>query len=107
MQQRRLKAAAVPGPLAGDTIWYDDPVRKGNHRALVRAGMERARQEGKHIGRPTVVERAGFAAQFAAVVERLGEGTLSRRKAATELDIGYATLKRLMDARLAAIQPEK
>jgi len=33
------------------------------------------------------------------VVERLGAGGLSRRKAARELGIGYATLKRLLDAR--------
>ncbi len=65
--------------------------------------MERARQQGKRIGRPSVIEREGFAQQFAAVVERLGKGTLSRRKAAKQLDVGYATLKRLIDARLAAV----
>jgi len=94
----------VPGPLAGDTIWYEDPVRKNKHRELVRAGMERARQEGRRIGRPKVTEREGFRQRFAAVVHRLGEGTLSRRQAAKDLGIGYATLKRLMDARLAALQ---
>ena len=83
--------------LAGDTIWYEDPVRKNTHRELVQAGMERARQEGKRIGRPSVIEREGFAQQFAAIVERLGKGTLSRRKAAKELSIGYATLKRLLE----------
>ena len=66
--------------------------------------MERARQEGKRIGRPTVIEREGFLDQFAAVVEHLAQGTLSRRKAAQELDIGYATLKRLIDAHPAAGQ---
>lgn len=98
VRQRRPRAPVVPGPLAGETIWYEDPVRKDKHRELVRAGMERARQEGRRIGRPKIIEREGFLEQFAAVVERLGEGTLSRRKAAKELDIGYATLKRLLDA---------
>ena len=61
--------------------------------------MERARQQGKRIGRPRVNERHEFAQKFAQVVERLDAGGLSRRKAAQELGIGYATLKRLLDAR--------
>lgn len=56
------------------------------------------------VSRPTVIEREGFLKHFAAVVERLGDGSLSRRKAAKELDIGYATLKRLIDARLAVVR---
>ena len=59
--------------------------------------MERARQEGKRVGRPRVIEREGFAQQFTAIVERLGKATLSRRKAAMELSIGYAALKRLLE----------
>jgi hypothetical protein len=98
VRQPRPRTPVMPGPLAGDTIWYEDPARKNKHRELVRSGMERARQEGRRIGRPSVVEREGFAQQFAAVVDRLGEGTLSRRQAALELSIGYATLKRLLDA---------
>ncbi len=39
-------------------------------------------------------------------MERLGQGSLSRRQAAKELDVGYATLKRLIDARLAAVQED-
>ena len=100
----RPQTPAVPGPLAGDTIWYKDPARKGIHAELVRAGMTRARQEGKPIGRPAVIEREGFLEQFAVVIERLAEGTLSRSKAAQELEIGHATLKRLIDAHVAATQ---
>ena len=62
--------------------------------------MERARQQGKRIGRPSVTERDGFSQQFEAVVERLEQGGISRRQAARQLAIGYATLKRLLDARL-------
>jgi len=102
----RPRKSMTRGPLAGDTIWYEDPVRKGKHAELVRAGMERVRQEGKRIGRPSVIERDGFAQRFATVVERLGEGVLSRRQAAQELDIGYATLKRLIDARFSALQEQ-
>ena len=60
--------------------------------------MERARQMGKRIGRPPVIEREGFPQRLAAVVERIGPGGISLRQAAKELDIGLATLKRLLDA---------
>ena len=77
--------------------WYRDESRKCMHRNLVRAGMERARQQGKRIGRPRVSERPEFSERFAAVTGRIGQGGLSRRQAAKELAIGYATLKRLLD----------
>ena len=96
---RAARPAPPPGPLAGEPIWYEDPKKKLMHRDLVRAGMERARLQGKPIGRPKVTARQGFADTFAAVVERLDQGVISRRKAANELAIGYATLKRLLDER--------
>ncbi|MHB1006520.1 MAG: recombinase family protein [Chloroflexota bacterium] len=65
-------------------------------RERVRAGMQRAARQGKRIGRPLVTERRGFAGRYQRVLERLEKGELSRRKAAKELDIGYATLKRLL-----------
>ena len=67
-------------------------------RERVKAGMDRARRQGKHIGRPRVTDRRGFKRRFGAVLERVLAGELSRRQAARELDIGYATLKRLLDA---------
>jgi len=36
-------------------------------------------------------------------MERLGQGELSRRQAAKELNIGYASLKRLLDKHLVAL----
>ena len=69
-------------------------------RELVKSGMERARQQGKRTGRPRVSEPPEFLQHFAAVIERIGLGRLSRRQAARELAIGYATLKRLLDAPL-------
>jgi transposase len=94
----RLKAPVIPGPLAGDPIWYEDPARKQLHRDLVVAGMERARQQGKRIGRPQVRERPDFDQRFIEVVERIGPEGITRTQAARELGIGYATLKRLLDA---------
>ncbi len=67
-------------------------------RERVKAGMDRARRQGKRIGRPRVTDRRGFKRRFGAVLERLRTEGISRRKAAEDLGIGYATLKRLLDA---------
>jgi len=50
----RTPAPKPVGPLSGEPIWYQDPVRKEYHGELVRAGMARAKREGKRIGRPRV-----------------------------------------------------
>ena len=86
------------GKQSSPTIWYEDSKLKRRHRELVKTGMERARKLGKRIGRPPVTERDGFAERFREVVERIGPGGLSHRQAASELDIGLATLKRLLEA---------
>jgi len=86
-------------PKRPKVIWYEDSEMMRAHSELVKAGMERARQQGKRIGRPRVTERPDFLHRFAVVLERLARGELSRRRAAKDLSIGYATLKRLMEAR--------
>jgi transposase len=85
-------------------IWWEDSDLRHLHRELVKAGMQRARESGKRIGRPRVFERPQFAGHFDSVIERLNLGLLSRRQAARELAIGYATLKRLLDSN--SKQPE-
>ena len=67
-------------------------------RERVKAGMDRARRQGRQIGRPRVTDRRGFNKRFGDILERLDDGAISRRQAAIELGIGYATLKRLLDA---------
>jgi len=86
-----------------DEEWCQDDAKKRTHRELVLAGMERAVLLGKRIGRPSVTDREGFSQRFEAVVEQIAPGGISRRQAARELAIGYATLKRLLDARLRAL----
>ncbi|MFQ6029527.1 MAG: recombinase family protein [Dehalococcoidia bacterium] len=67
-------------------------------RERVKAGMDRARRQGVKIGRPSVTTKRGFRRRFLEVLVRLDSRELSRRKAAKELGIGYATLKRLLDS---------
>jgi hypothetical protein len=35
----RVKVPVIPGPLAGDPIWYEDPNRKQLHLDLVLVGL--------------------------------------------------------------------
>jgi len=67
-------------------------------RERVKAGMDRARKQGVHLGRPPVTAKRGFQRRFRETLGRLNSGELSRRQAAKELGIGYATLKRLLDS---------
>lgn len=87
----------------GEALYYITvayaQLERGILRERVKAGMDRARKQGHKIGRPRVMDRRGFEGRFGAILERLSDGSVSRRKAAQELGIGYATLKRLLDAR--------
>jgi len=62
----------------------------------VRAGMSRARADGKHLGRPALPE-----AVRNAVIEASKTGA-SQRAIARQLSIGDATVRRLLAARRAA-----
>lgn len=93
-----LENPTLPQQTQSKIIWYVDPEMKRAHGDLVKAGMERARQRGKRIGRPRVTERPEFIQRLSAIRERLSLGELSRRQAAKELAVGYATLTRLLDS---------
>jgi hypothetical protein len=58
----------VPKPRV---IWYEDSQTMGIHRDLVRAGMDRARQQGKRIGRPRVTARPHFAGLYQAALKQI------------------------------------
>jgi DNA invertase Pin-like site-specific DNA recombinase len=60
--------------------------------------MQRAWSQGKRIGRPSVTTQPGFTDQLSAILEIMESEALSRRQAAKALGIGYATLKRILDA---------
>ena len=85
----------------GEALYYITvayaQLERGILREKVRAGMDRARRQGRRIGRPRVTDRKGFYRRFRDILERLRAGNISRRRAAEELGIGYATMKRLLD----------
>ena len=60
--------------------------------------IDGSRRQGIKIGRPRVTDRRGFNLRFGDILERLNGERISRRQAAKELGIGYATLKRLLDS---------
>ncbi|HZA22167.1 MAG TPA: recombinase family protein [Dehalococcoidia bacterium] len=92
----------------GEALYYITvayaQLERGILRERVKAGMDRARRQGRRIGRPKVTDRKGFPKRFGAILERLLKGDISRRQAAKELGIGYATLKRLLDTYAREIQ---
>jgi DNA invertase Pin-like site-specific DNA recombinase len=65
-----------------------------------------APQNRKVIGKPKVTIRPSFPRRFRATLERLTAGEISRPQAAKELGIGYATLKRLLEAQPNHPRPE-
>jgi len=88
------------GPLAGDTVWWEDPSRKNKHSELTRAGMEKARQAGKNIGVLRVEEREGFAERFPILLAQFEQRAITRRHFAKELGISCTTLGRVLNDHL-------
>ena len=86
----------------GEALYYITvayaQLERGILAERVKAGMDRARRQGQRIGRPSVWDMKGFKRRFGDILERLNAGEISRRRAARDLGIGYATLKRLLDA---------
>ena len=62
----------------------------------VRAGMDRARRQGKHIGRPASADPAHLAAAWPKVRDAVLAGELSRRAAARTLGTSERTIRRLL-----------
>lgn len=68
------------------------------HRERAGANEEsNASRTYRKTGRPSTVNSPGFQDRYTKIIERLSTGDISRREAARELRVGYATLKRLLD----------
>jgi len=90
----------------GEALYYITvayaQLERGILRERVKAGMDRARRQGRRIGRPPVTARPGFAERWAAVRAELEAGGISRSEAARRLGVGYATVLRLLQAEAMA-----
>jgi DNA invertase Pin-like site-specific DNA recombinase len=89
----------------GEALYYITVAYAQLERGILaertKAGMDRARRQGKHIGRPPVTARPGFSDNWVKVREDVLAGRLSRTQAAKNLKVGYATLLRLLDSNMA------
>ena len=66
-------------------------------RERVTAGMDRARRQGKRIGRPRVIDRRGFKNRFARILPAVLDGHKSIGEASLELGISPRSFRRYMD----------
>jgi DNA invertase Pin-like site-specific DNA recombinase len=66
----------------------------------VRAGMERARRQGKHLGRPRTLNGS-----LGPLRSALDAGTISRREAARRLGVSAATISRALQKGSACPRP--
>lgn len=62
----------------------------------VREGLNNARRNGKHLGRPKAVERSHVAKHLPLVLADLDEARISKREACRRLKIGMPTLNRIL-----------
>lgn len=62
-----------------------------------REGIERARAEGKHLGRPPKIDDPALQERARRLAPQIESGVMSKARAARELGIGRATLYRLME----------
>ena len=85
----------------GEALYYITVAYAQLERGILsertRAGMDRARRQGRRIGRPPVTARPGFAERWEGVYAALQSRQISRSEAARRLGIGYASLERLLD----------
>ena len=76
-------------------------------RERVKAGMDRARRQGKRIGRPTVCRTGEDSNAVLELFRSALAKKISPSAAAKELGIGYSTLKRQLDAPSEDLSQEK
>jgi DNA invertase Pin-like site-specific DNA recombinase len=90
----------------GEALYYITAAYAQLERSIlaerVRAGMERARKEGKHVGRPRVVE--GEWDQLRPMVE---SGAVSRSQAAKILGVSRSTVWRLLSQKGRRSEPSE
>ncbi len=84
----------------GEALYYITAAYAQLERGIlaerVRAGMDRARREGKRLGRPGGTRRDEFEERWAELRPRVLAGLVGRREAARILGVAPSTLRRLL-----------
>ncbi len=84
----------------GEALYYITAAYAQLERGIlserVKAGMARAKQQGKTLGRPGGTHAIGFRAKWHEVEGQVRSGQLSKSEAARELKVGRATIRRLL-----------
>jgi len=86
----------------GEALYYITAAYAQLERGIlaerVRAGMDRARRQGRRLGRPGGTHREGFGERWREIAPRIRAGEISRRRAARMLHVSRATVDRLLAA---------
>jgi len=86
----------------GEALYYITAAYAQLERGIlaerVRAGMDRARRQGRRLGRPGGTHREGFRERWHELVPQIRTGAVSRRRAARILSVSRATVDRLLAA---------
>jgi hypothetical protein len=76
-------------------MWYEDSELRRLHGEQTKAGLAKARERGKRLGRPKVDETPGFELSSSSIFKRISSGEITRTQAAKELGISPGTLTRV------------
>jgi DNA invertase Pin-like site-specific DNA recombinase len=86
----------------GEALYYITAAYAQLERGIlaerVRAGMERARRQGRRLGRPGGTHREGFRERWRELAPQIRTGAVSHRLAARILGVSRATVDRLLAA---------
>jgi putative DNA-invertase from lambdoid prophage Rac len=86
----------------GEALYYITAayaqLERGILAGRVKAGMDRARRQGRRLGRPGGTHREGFNERWRELAPRINAGAISRRRAARLLGVSRATVDRLLVA---------
>jgi len=77
--------------------WYEDSELRRLHGEQTKAGLVKARERGKRLGRPKVDEIPGFELRSFSIFKRIASGEITRTQAAGELGMSPGTLTRVFD----------
>ncbi len=88
------RATDLPHRMAGHRLMDDARLHKIDVILVWR--MDRAKREGKALGRPRITENPGRSRQVAQAIQAVQSGSLSYRKAAHQYGFSVSVLQRAM-----------